>query len=31
MKLCCEIPSIHLSESYINLSESYINLQGFLY
>ena len=31
MKLCCELPSIHLSESYINLSESYINLQVFLY
>ena len=30
MKLCCELPSIYLSESYINLSESYINLQGFL-
>ena len=31
MKLCRELPLIHLSESYINLSESYINLQGFLY
>ena len=31
MKLCCELPSIHLSQSYINLSESYTNLQVFLY
>ena len=31
MNLCCELPSIHLSESYISLSESYINLQVFFY
>ena len=31
IKLCRELPSIHLSESCIKLSESYINPQAFLY